>query len=302
MTMNCLKCEDNYQMDESTKQCLVECAPNQYRISLLNTCDECGENCSRCEDSTRDCLKCLPYHEISANNKTQCHPISSELKLTQSYFSEIDNQIHIFFDEQVKIESESSITLALSSNNSNTINREIKIEKINPEGYELMIKPHLKSLELELEGAEITISESSTSTIHTKDKPGEPFTGLPTKITGVNYYDDVGFSESLASFNSYSMYILSLIVLIMMILSIGMALIMIKLFQLIYFLLFLDLRFPRNVAIYLNGFRKTLLEYIPMPINLNRGSPKRRALTCKLHKIFKMNKLDCVGINNYGGY
>ena len=210
--------------------------------------------------------------------------------------------IHFTFNKEVVVASKSSLVLTLTKNNDQKISQEIKIDRVDPEAFEIVIKPLLEPLGLDLESAIITVSESNPYTIHIKDRPDQPFTGFPMAISGVNYYNDGGFSDSLANFTRTAMYVLSLIVLIMMILSIAMALSMIKLLQLIYFLLFLDLKLPRNAAIYLNGFRKTLLDYLPMPVKLNRGEPQQRALTCQIHRIFKINKLDCVGINNYGGF
>ena len=140
------------------------------------------------------------------------------------------------------------------------------------------------------EDYDIVINEVSERTIKAERDNRDIFKAYPITKNGIVYIKSIAADSSVtaAKGTSYSLNILSIILVLV---SVSMAVIMIKLFQLLFFLLFINVNLPSNAARFINSFRKNIMDYFPTFIRLG-GNKKRSDTTATLRRIIQETTTD----------
>ena len=123
------------------------------------------------------------------------------------------------------------------------------------------------------------------------------------------------FAESLGKITNISTKGMSFLTILLLLLSVSLAVAMIKLYQLIFFLMFINIEIPNNAARLIQSFKTSPIDYAPSINTIFSGggsSSSRRILSeeltmdhsfvCLAHKKFQENGQGCNSFENIGGH
>ena len=173
---------------------------------------------------------------------------------------------------------------------------------------------------------QLLIRDLKTNTIKAERDSRVVFKGYPITQDGISYIKSsvASTTETVAKGTSSAMSLFSILIALF---SITMAVVMIKLFQLLFFLLFININLPSNASRFIALFRKSILDYFPtfLKIGSNAGrmggpSTLRRVIEasatteaaqktgssinryCTPHFKFEENGMTCSAFVNLGSF
>lgn len=120
------------------------------------------------------------------------------------------------------------------------------------------------------------------------------FTEFPVEVKNVNYFNSEA-TKSIESVGSVGSAITTGLTVGLVVVSFPLALTLIKLFQMIDFLLFINVDLPVNTKAFLSLFDQNVLKFFPNPFEVNEAHVK-----CVPHRIFSQEDMSCSMLNNIG--
>ena len=312
-------------MRKENNECWKTCQAQEYN-SDPSTCSRCSENCLECEDLTRRCLKCEEYYIIDKISST-CKLFSLPVSILRSGFNSRTNEVYIIFNQKINIENLEKLEFSLKNGQKEEKEKENSSTDLNPirsmpvlseSGERISSILNLNQLDQELEDSIIQISEGVQNNIKSSQNTSVLFKDYPISIPNVSYFNsEIAIAAvqivdvSSKAFNFLSVFLLAL--------SISFAVAMIKLYQLIYFLMFINLEIPGNAQSMIEMFKMSLLDYAQSLRKLIWGDKgkdgvKRRVMQmdrvreggfaggCLTHRRFDENGLSCDAFDNIESY
>ena len=139
---------------------------------------------------------------------------------------------------------------------------------------------------------------ASLASIISTSNPKIVFFDYPITKANLNHFYSETAKRAVVIAKSTT-YILNTVVFFMLIVSVGMASSMIKMVQMVYFIIFLNIKIPSNASKFIESFKKSIFDYFP---NLPKKHISVDTTDCTIHPVFRENGLECLGILNIGGY
>ena len=319
----CLSCEPSSHLEGS--RCVKTCPEkNKFKPSSTSrTCNECSEPCEECQDFTGECLGCLFGFAYISSNKT-CQKIEKPLAVKKVYYSALHTELEVAFNQvfiaNTNLNSQLKIELKDPQNSAIIYQINHAEIRLDDSSSRLLIKFDFEKEDKSFEEHRIEISEVITGTIKAQRDNKDVFKSYPIAHEGVTFIKS-GLAKTSVAVAQGTNFTMTTISLILMITSISMAIIMIKLFQLLFFLLFININLPSNASKFLYSFRKNILDYFPTILRLgenktisgdggSQGGGEVEASKsdesfdnfCVPHKKFEENDQTCSSFVNLGSF
>ena len=136
----------------------------------------------------------------------------------------------------------------------------------------------LEELGRSFEKFDLVITETKPQSIKSVQDSRVVFNDFPVKKGDVSVFISAAAQATVEAGNKAS-FIFNIFSIILMILSISMAVAMIRLFQRVYVLLFINVRLPSNATQFIFSFRNNALDYVPHIIRIgNDGRSSQEGL------------------------
>ena len=324
ITGRCKSCHEGLKLQPDEKdQCASQCTEQEFLNEKI-ACQKCKPGCLSCEDITSNCLACQEGY-VKDDSSKQCSLIRLPLRINKIYYSNLSYELEIYFNQQI-VEKDLSKNLKVEIYDHDNPNEAIELEKtkINLDDSKsiLQIYLNLDQLKEGFNEKEVRVSERSLGAIKSKRDERVIFKNYPISKKEINYFQ-TGLTQIGAKVGGGSSVVFNGVSLLMILISIGMAVAMVKLLQLIYLLLFINVELPSNTSNFIFSFRKNLLDYVPPFIrfeaktgsksrvlrslqaasgSLAQQSDKDYQQFCILHAKFKENESSCSVFESLGGF
>ena len=151
-------------------------------------------------------------------------------------------------------------------------------------------------------------TELQNSTILIKSKNlTSPYSMEPIEVSNSYYYKGGGGGEDLMAYVGTAVNTTNdLVVIILSLISVSLALILMKLFQIIRFIIFIDVNLPRNVRRFLGVFKQDIFSYMPNALKpaasteVGQSAGGISADECGMHWVYKSQQFKCSLFENLG--
>ena len=332
VTGECKTCQNNFEISPvNNKECFRLCPEFQYETESKD-CRPCPANCKECQRLSGLCSDCGENYEydVVGNN---CLLVSLPARVLRSTFNNRNQEVYFVFNQRVEINNIEGLKFRL-------VNPEAPEEasvdlkglqtdlELVDDGERISAKFDFKRLERSFEGHQVLIDEGIPDNIRARANSSVVYKEYPIAIKGVSYYQSV-ITDTAVTLAGVSGSSLTVISVVMLFFSLSFAVAMIKLYQLIFFLMFINVEMPSNAGRMIETFRMTPLDYTPDIRELfGRGEGAkvkfwRRVLAgggsgsgsfgasgmeegdswiCLTHRKFDENGLGCGALDNTGKF
>ena len=287
----CTSCEKATDFIQSENRCMNSCPrTNQYRDSL-NTCQDCPEFCEKCLGITGACSSCNSTYILISSNNT-CEKAEKPLLVKSIDYSSLTQRLTVSFNQAIITPNDlnSALKIELKEPQNSTPPSEINHRKVNLDDSRsrIIIEFDFKKEDKQFEDHQILVTEVNKETIKAERDPRDIFKAYPITKSEVTSIES-NLAETAITAGQGASYSLGLLSIILMFVSLSMAVIMVKLFQLLFFLLYIDVNLPSNAARFVDKFRKNMLDYFPAFLRLG-GNKKRSGTTSTLRRIIQSSE------------
>ena len=242
-------------------------------------CKECPQFCQKCEDITGTCLSCNSTYVLIESNRT-CQKAEKPLTVKEVDYSSLTETLTVSFNQAIITPSNlnSALKVELKDPQNSTPAHEIQYKDISLDesGSRIIFEFDFKKEDKSFEEYQIVIVEAQEGSIKAERDPRDIFKAYPIIQNDVTYIKSAIAESSVAAAKGTS-YSLTFISIVLTMVSVSMAVIMIKVFQLLFFLLFINVNLPVNAASFISTFRTNILDYFPTFIHI--GGNKKRSDT-----------------------
>ena len=283
---DCLTCDSDAVLSDN--QCIKSCPQTNQFLDNQKTCKDCPAFCEKCNDIIGTCSRCKDGFVLLLSENS-CQRIENPLFLKRVDYSSTSQTLKISFNQLIITPRDlnSALKIELKHPQSSTQPYQVKHKEINLDdsGSRIIIKFEFKKENQSFTDYEIVITEITESTIKAQRNPRDIFKAFPITQKGVTYIKSriADISVTAAKGTSYSLNILSIILLLI---SLSLAVIMIKLFQLLFFLLFININLPSNIGRFIYSFKKNILDYFPTFVRIG-ANPKMAQTTNSINRIIE---------------
>ena len=304
---SCLKCEDltgkcktcqkslKFQSDESGNL-VCKCQKGEF-LKKGEGCLKCRDNCEECEDQTGKCSTCT-FDYVLERSDPGCEKVDLPIMVTKTSYSEMNQQLKVEFNQKITTkELPGSLSFELFDPISQKTLQKITPKRATIEASERRIIVDFDFLEagLDFEEHQIIVKEAIERAIIARNDTRVSFIRFPITKANISHFSSAA-AQVANEFSQGSSAFLSILSIILVFVSISMAVVMIKLFQLLFFLLFINVRLPANASKFILSFRKNIMDYFPTFINMGKnetrgaggaGSTLRRVVQTAVSQIGK---------------
>ena len=281
LTGKCKSCERGFKLQqEKSPQCKRECSTKEYWRED-NTCESCVDHCEECLEITGKCSRCAEGF-VYNSEKNVCDKIEKPLILQRVFYSDLHNRMEISFNQAIIIKSiESTLKVHLKDPKSPTILTEIQHKTITLDRSKsrIFIDIDFQKEGKSFEENELVVREVTPRSITAERDPRVVFEEYPITQSGVSYFNSPLTSSSVVMGGGSSV-LTNLVSAGLIIGSMSTAVVMIKVFQMLSFLLFINIELPQNASRFIYSFRKNAMDYVPTVIKFGDdpggGSEGRR--------------------------
>ena len=188
-------------------------------------------------------------------------------------------------------------------------------------GERISSKFDFRKLQANFEGFEIKVGEGLSNNIQARSNVSVIYKDYPILIKDVSFFDSaiVDAAVTIADVSTKS---LSVLTVLMLLFSVSFAVAMIKLYQVIFFLMFINVELPSNAGRMIETFKRSPLDYTPSIRQLFGGGGEAKgvaagaarrsllgeevkengSLVCLTHTKFDENGLKCSALDNVGKF
>ena len=260
----CERCPEIGYKIESGK-CLKLCPGKNQHRSSKNECITCPENCTECNEDTGLCTKCDDDYVIAPSTRL-CERVANPILITDQYYSEVSQKIELTFNQKLTTSNlKDNLKLTLSDPSGGVAERSLRPPKqayLDTSYKTIHIIVDFAGIEQTFTDFDIVITESTEGTIRAANDSRVRFTKYPVRSREITLFLSP-LSRFIISAGKSASVLMQILSFILVLLSISMAIAMIKVFQLIFFLLFINIRLPSNATQFIFSFRKNIIDYIP---------------------------------------
>ena len=347
----CTTCENGFNLQKppgKANWCRRVCGPKKY-WKAENTCSDCIKNCARCSELVGECQECDNGFVYSPEKKI-CQKVRLEVEVDSIHYSVITELLEVTFNQPVVIQSlKNDLKIELKNPTKSGSNEPNSVE--NGQNTPLLVTPvsivlknndkrisaklDFRLLNTTFSDLEIHINELIPGSIQSTADPRVIYKNFPIKKSRISFFHSKA-AETAKSLAEGTTKAVSISSALLMVFSVSMAVGMIKIFQMLFFLIFINVELPANLSVFIFSFRKNLLDYIPplpflkrLKLAENQGSEKRvlgavsgvsgaegggsdedlysgrldlRHLDCKMHWKFEEAGMDCSAFVSLGAF
>lgn len=328
----CSSCKDPYLLFDST--CMDGCPPGLLK-NENGECQECWGRCETCSlrpgpenNSLYGCLTCkgdlVPEGSLDEGNDNcvcpdgftldiegsnpvlsshndgeviNCRELSDKEKLdfslliSQIQFFEKSKTITIKFKEKIKKNTFSNLRFDLKDSLGNPENfkikpKSIKVDPLNTLKIILAIDQNFSDKIFEISSISKNEIKSSES--------NRRFSTYPIKVP-ISYYENKAITAAVQNLGKSISILTIILTIVLSLISFNTAVILIKLFQMIDFILLINVKLPTNVTVFMNFFQSNVLDFFPNILYLEEQESR-----CDMDMFLKSNGVSCNGLNNIG--
>ena len=301
------------------------CLINQFK-DAENKCQECPKSCSKCSSPSGACTECQAGFSLQTLNQA-CKQTTPAISIIRASFDQAKTEGYIIFNQKVVMKTTEAFMFKLidPSGKREPIDlKSISKPSIDTSDRRLLLKFSFEELKQNFWGNNIEISITFSEVLKSLQDPRLSFEGYPVILKDVSHHNSAiePATINIVKFSASSFNLMSLLLLLA---SVGLAVAMIKLFQLIFFLMFFNVVLPENLEKVINLFRRTIIDYFPVSAipflgggSSDGQSSSRRLLQgststaqgdvqgvggfCVPHRIFDENDQSCSSLANTGKF
>jgi hypothetical protein len=218
--------------------------------------------------------------------------LPSGLKLTEALFKKLDQEVVLSFNGTINLLNIQSFILTVKQGgiaDKLIIPKRISLDESKTKiifKFEFDFGMENATIEIANKEGELTVQSHSSNWIY--------YTDFPVEVKNVNYFNSAA-TESIESIGSIGSKITTGLTIGLVVVSFPLALTLIKLIQMIDFLLFINVELPVNTQAFLSLFDQNVMKMFPNPFEINEARIK-----CIPHRIFSKEDMSCSMLNNMG--
>ena len=240
-------------------------------MDVQKSCQSCPSDCLECQlNSEVTCSKCLEGTELNEGKcsniatKSNSTQIEGELKIISSSYSDSPSRAKIDFNKEVVIIlniSNTNITLK-TEDGYKTIETELEYFKLTQNKKSLKVYFTPKS---GIQEGKLDISLNQENLIKSLNNESEFYLPRKMEVSPVNFYKPDGEIRAMNTSSTTLSYVSSALSTLSISGSISNVFDIIKTFQMIDFLIFLNVKHPSNLKSLLENLEFKLIEALPNP-------------------------------------
>ena len=289
----CTSCYNSANWSLSGSKCIKSCPQSNQYVHNENICKNCPEFCEKCSDDTGTCSSCNSTYILNPSQNA-CEKAEKPLTVKSIDYSSLTKTLKISFNQAIigPNELNPAFKVELRDPQNSSASYETKHQEISLDDSRsrIKIKFDYDKEDQTYEHYEIIISEVTKGTIKAERDPRDVFKSYPITKNPVTYIKS-NLADTTAAVAQGTSILITMLSLVLIFVSIGMAIIMIKIIQLIFFLLFIKVNLPSNAARFIDSFRKNIIDYFPTILRLG-DNQSRPGLARKIRDLLQQNSAD----------
>ena len=270
-----------------------------YYFESSGSCQKCPKNCLKCEfNSDLKCTKCQKGYKIDAGKCVGEE--DNSLTIIKSTYSDTPSRVRIEFDQKISASITTSNTkLELRALTKTQVKEGIQIESIFfiLEENEKFIRIHFRPKSASIEEGVLKITLLEKDLIRAKENTSIIYSKKYIEIPGIRFFTPEKEIKAANTTSKVASYSLSLLGLIGFIGSSPSFFEVIKSFQMVEFLVYLNVKHPSNLHYFLENLELQFIEKLPNPFKFFKGDK------CSIDKEkFVEDNITCYILSDQGRY
>ena len=280
---SCTSCDASSNRSLSGSQCTKSCPLSNQYVDSQNTCQDCPEFCRECADITGKCSSCSSTYTLFPSENL-CHKIEKPLEVKTTYYYALTQTLVVSFNQPIIVSTDLHTNLNIELRDPLAPAKTTKVSprhiSLDDSNSRIQIQFDFDLQDESFEDYQIVIAGLSQGVIQAERDNKDILTNYPIIQDEITHIKSPLTDTSVVAAQGTSIT-LRIISLLLVFVSISIAIITIKLFQILFFLLFINVNLPSNATRFIYSFKKNILDYFPIFLIIRANKKRTESLTTR---------------------